>query len=267
MPEAAAGKDASRVRTGVAGLDAMLGGGLPRGSVTLLRGGPGAGKTTLAMQFLAQGVRDGERGVYLSLEEPVHEIVANATRHGWEVDKLVETGMLQVHSLVLTRVKDFLKSDATQGNWLISIESTSSSSGFSGEFRADGLAQLVGRLIRDTSAHRLVFDSLTMFTSQFEHRVDLHMETLDLIRGLSKTGCTTLFIAHTDPAGSHVFAAEEYLSHGVVNLHFMQQGNRFLQAIQVLKMRGITHDRELRPYRIGEGGVTVYATESVLGGA
>lgn len=256
----------ARVSTGIAGLDAMLHGGVPRGSVTLVRGGPGAGKTTLAMQFLVDGAQAGERGLYLSLEEPVDEIVANASHHGWPVADLVAKGDLVVHALTLTRVKDYLKTDAAQQNWLISMESTANRAGFSGEFRAQGVAQLVSRLVRDAGAKRLVFDSLTMFTSQFEQRVDLHLETLELIREISKEGCTTMFVAHADPQGAHVFAAEEYLCHGVVNLHFMQQGSRAHQAIQVLKMRGIAHDRELRPYRITQGGVHVYETESVLGG-
>lgn len=256
-----------RVKTGVTGLDAMLQGGLPRKSVTLLRGGPGAGKTTLAMQFLLAGAAEGERGLYLTLEEPVDEVVGNAARHGWPIEERIKEGSITVHSLALTRVKDFLKTDSAQQNWLISMESTSTRAGFAGDFRADGLASLVSRLIQDAGAKRLVFDSLTMFTSQFERRVDLHMETLDLVRGLAKEGCTTLFVAHSDPLGAHVFEAEEYLAHGVINLHFLQQGSKVLQAIQVLKMRGIQHDRELRPYRISESGITVYNTENVLGGS
>lgn len=256
-----------RVRTGVAGLDTMLGGGVPEGSMTLVRGGPGAGKTTLAMQFLMQGIKDGEKGLYLSLEEPVAEIVANASRHGWDLETLVAEGKLTVHSLTLTRVKDYLKTEGAQQNWLISMESTSRSAGFAGDFRAEGLAQLVTRLVTDAGAERLVFDSLTMFTSQFEQKVDLHMETLQLIRSLAKVGCTTYFVAHADPMGAHIVAAEEYLSHGVISLHSTQQGGKFVQAIQVVKMRGISHDRELRPYRITDNGIAVDPTESVLGGS
>ena len=255
-----------RLGTGVAGLDEMLGGGLPAKSVTLLRGGPGAGKSTLAMQFLVEGARRGEKGLYLTLEEPIAEVLEHADAFGWDARELVRKGELAIHTLTLTRVKDYLKDSPGAANWLASIESSSTAAGLSGEFRSDVLSSILLRLISESGAKRLVLDSLTMFTSQFEHRVDLHMETLDLIRQLAKAGTTTIFIAHADPSGAHTFAAEEYLSHGVINLHYVQHQARVTQAIQVLKMRGAAHDRELRPYRIGESGFAVYPQESVLGG-
>jgi KaiC/GvpD/RAD55 family RecA-like ATPase len=255
-----------RAPTGIEGLDAMLGGGLPRGSVTLLRGGPGAGKTTLAMQFLMAGLAHGEKGLYLSLEESADEIVANAARHGWAVDKAIAERRLTIHVFALTRAKDYLKTQGASESWVLSIESGPANAGYAGEFRADALGALAERLVREMDAKRLVFDSVTMFTSQFERRVDLHMETLDLVRSLMKSGCTTLMTAHTDPQGTHVISPEEYLAHGVINLHFLNAGAKAVQAIQIHKMRGIGHDREMRPYRLGDHGLTVYPGETVLGG-
>lgn len=255
-----------RVATGVEGLDAMLGGGFPRGAVVLLRGGPGAGKTTMSLQFLFEGIKRGEKGLYVSLEESEAEIVANASQYGWDFQGALDAGHLVIHSLRLQRVKEYLKTDASQANWIVSIESSKSGSGMSGDFRADALGALLARLVRESGARRLVFDSLTMFTAQFEHRTDVHMETLDLIRGIMKEGCTTMFTSHQDPAGSHVITPEEYLSQGVVSLHSIQQPNRLQQAVQVMKMRGTRHEREMRPYRITDAGMVVYHTETVLGG-
>lgn len=254
------------VPTGIPGLDAMLGGGLPKRSVVLVRGGPGAGKTTLALQFLFEGVRRGERGLYITLEEGPLDIVQNASQYGWDFDGAIKSGALVIHTLRLSRVKDYLKSDAAQGNWIITMESTDKAAGFSGDFRAEALSAIISRLVRESGANRLVFDSLTMFTAQFEHKVDLHMETLDLVRGLQKEGCTTLFTAHQDAGGAHIITAEEYLSHGVISLQFLQQSGRFLQAIQVVKMRGARHAREMRPYRIADEGILVYPNETILGG-
>lgn len=257
--------DAPKSSTGIAGLDAMLGGGLPAGSVTLVRGGPGAGKTTLAMQFLLAGLARGEKGLYMTLEESAEEIEANAHRHGWPVAKAREDGLLAIHAFALTRAKDYLKTEGARDSWVLSIEGGKSSSGFAGEFRSDALGSLADRLVRETGAKRLVFDSVTMFTSQFERRVDLHMETLDLVRALMRSGCTTLMTAHADPGGAQLVSPEEYLAHGVVNLHVLQQGAKSAQAIQVHKMRGAAHDREMRPYRIEQGGLVVYPNETVLG--
>src|SRR5436190_11787038 len=81
-----------RVRTGIEGLDDVLDGGLPRARVYLLSGVPGTGKTTLAMQFLLEGVRNGEQSVYVTLSETAEELRAAAESHGWNLDgvQLVE---------------------------------------------------------------------------------------------------------------------------------------------------------------------------------
>src|SRR5690242_11140654 len=74
-----------RVRTGIDGLDAVLGGGLPSHRVYLLSGEPGTGKTTLAMQCLREGVREGERCLYITLSESTEELRTAAASHGWDL--------------------------------------------------------------------------------------------------------------------------------------------------------------------------------------
>src|SRR5215213_9648531 len=71
--------------TGVVGLDAILGGGLPRDRLYLIDGDPGTGKTTLALQFLLDGVARGERGLYVTLSETADELQASAESHGWSL--------------------------------------------------------------------------------------------------------------------------------------------------------------------------------------
>jgi circadian clock protein KaiC len=83
---ASAGAEAA---TGVPGLDAILGGGLPRDHVYLVQGDPGAGKTTLALQFLLEGAAKGETGLYITLSESRRELMAVARSHGWELDGIV----------------------------------------------------------------------------------------------------------------------------------------------------------------------------------
>src|SRR5690349_14741778 len=77
-----------RIATGVKGLDGILGGGLPRNRIYLLEGNPGTGKTTLALQFLLEGVRRGEPGLYVTLSETKEELVGVAQSHGWSLDGL-----------------------------------------------------------------------------------------------------------------------------------------------------------------------------------
>jgi circadian clock protein KaiC len=72
--------------TGIAGLDDILGGGLARNHLYLIEGDPGTGKTTMAMQFLMEGVRRGQKGLYVTLSESKAELLEIAESHGWEID-------------------------------------------------------------------------------------------------------------------------------------------------------------------------------------
>ena len=76
------------VSTGVPGLDTLLCGGLPADRLHLIQGRPGAGKTTLALQFLLDGAAKGERGVYGPLSEPAAELRGIAASHGWSLDSV-----------------------------------------------------------------------------------------------------------------------------------------------------------------------------------
>ena len=76
----------ARAATGIEGLDNVLGGGLPRGHLYLVEGTPGAGKTTLGLQFLLEGREQGERGLYVTLSETAEELHIVANSHGWSLD-------------------------------------------------------------------------------------------------------------------------------------------------------------------------------------
>src|SRR4051812_30822162 len=77
-----------RASTGIVGLDDILYGGFPRHRLYLLQGDPGVGKTTLALQFLMEGVRNGEPGLYITLSETRDELLQVAVSHGWDIDSL-----------------------------------------------------------------------------------------------------------------------------------------------------------------------------------
>lgn len=80
--------DDERLRTGIGGLDDVLGGRFDPDRLYLVEGEPGTGKTTLALQYLLEGARRGERGLYVTLSESEQELPLVATRHGWSLDEL-----------------------------------------------------------------------------------------------------------------------------------------------------------------------------------
>src|SRR5476651_1675233 len=82
--------EGDKARMGVSGLDEILSWGLSRGHIFLLEGMPGAGKTTIALQFLLEGASRGERGLYITLSETEQELRQSATSHGWTLGQEIE---------------------------------------------------------------------------------------------------------------------------------------------------------------------------------
>ena len=85
-----------RVKTGVVGLDDLIEGGIPKGSVVLIAGSPGTGKTIFGLQFLVEGIKSGEKALYISFEENRLAIVDQAKQFGWDLDKLEKNGKLKI---------------------------------------------------------------------------------------------------------------------------------------------------------------------------
>src|SRR5436190_10919937 len=93
-------EDSERCPTGVEGLDDILAGGLPRGGFYLIQGDPGSGKTTLALQFLREGLRRGEKVFYITLSETKPELLQVARSHGWSLDKIAVLDLSVVENLL-----------------------------------------------------------------------------------------------------------------------------------------------------------------------
>jgi circadian clock protein KaiC len=92
-----------RVKTGVVGLDALVEGGFPKGSVVLLSGSPGTGKTIFALQFLVEGCKNGEKGFYISFEENRQSIIDQARQFGWDLEKYEKAGKLKIQCFNMPR--------------------------------------------------------------------------------------------------------------------------------------------------------------------
>src|SRR4026207_2258353 len=94
----------SPVSTGIEGLDDVLRGGFPANRLYLIQGDPGVGKTTLALQFLLEGARTGEPGLYITLSETKDEIETVARSHGWDLD--------QIHLYELSSIEQKIRGDS-----------------------------------------------------------------------------------------------------------------------------------------------------------
>src|SRR5829696_7752886 len=131
----------SKVPTGIAGLDEISGGGLPRGRTTLLVGGSGSGKTILALQFLVNGARRGEAGIFVAFEETPERIVANAETFGWDLQSLQQDNL---YFMDAQPMPDLIQS---------------------GTFDLSGMLAALGEKVSELKASRIVFDALDIVLS------------------------------------------------------------------------------------------------------
>jgi KaiC/GvpD/RAD55 family RecA-like ATPase len=228
-----------RVPTGIPGLDEMLRGGLPQGRTVLLLGGPGAGKTILAVQFLVKGIYEhNENGVYVSLDESREELYAEMKAFGWRLEEAEKAGRLSFVDAHPRRVR---------------------------RFDLDRLFSQIRREVKRVSAKRIVVDPLTSLVLVYPDVVRRREAILDIFSTLNELGTTNIATlelrARGVERGVHL---EEYLANGVILLQRVRVGRTMTKIIEIEKMRGIEHDDQPRPYRITEMGIEVYSGETVF---
>ncbi|HUJ77997.1 MAG TPA: ATPase domain-containing protein [Thermoplasmata archaeon] len=224
-----------KASTGVAGLDEMLGGGFPEGHVVLVTGLPGTGKTCLGLEFLLAGVARGEKGVFLSLEEDVPQLLASARQFRWPVDAAVEQKLLQIVRLDPRETKQSLH--RVQGE--------------------------LGKELTSLGAKRIVLDSVSLLNMLSDDEPSRRATLFALAGACRDAGATTVLTAEADPLHPEVSrdGLSEYVADGVVVLGYARgaDGRRVGLSLRVLKMRRTAHARTVQPYVIGPNGLVVDA--------
>jgi circadian clock protein KaiC len=230
MPEAVG---ATRVKTGIRGLDEILGGGLPSRRVHLIQGSPGAGKTTLALQFLLEGASHGERGLYISLSETREEVHTVAASHGWDLDGIT--------------IFEASRLGEEDENTLFDTSEVEL-----GE-RMDAIVSEVARV----EPTRLVVDSCTELRLLAQSPVRYRRQILALKHRLVEANRTVLLLDNPSPGAPDVLL--QSLAHGVLTLEHSQSelgGER--RQLSVTKMRGVAYRGGYHDYSIVTGGVVVF---------
>jgi KaiC/GvpD/RAD55 family RecA-like ATPase len=237
-----------RVSSGVSGLDMMLGGGFPCNRIVLVRGGPGSGKTTLCMQFILDGLMKNERGIYVTLEEPLDLVRENMNLFGWDLKSYEEKGLLKL----------------VDGSNLVNKELDSGGYDRQSKLVMTGVSDILRRVVAQFGAKRLAIDPITSAVIQQRFPTDKRFEILELIRTLRKLGCTSLISSEfSSSEGEGDFYVEEYLADGVVVLTKSLCDFRLIRTARIEKMRGVKHDDQPRKYEIMDKGLMIYHTESV----
>ncbi|AKH98404.1 circadian clock protein, KaiC [Halanaeroarchaeum sulfurireducens] len=229
-----------RIDLGVQGLDDMIQVGVPERSLIVAMGGAGSGKTTFALQFLHEALANGNRGVYITLEESYGRVIQSAREKGWEFGRYEDEGRLAVVDL----------DPVDMANSLTSIRNE------------------LPRLIEAFDASRLVLDSVSLLEMMYDDQATRRTEIYDFTRALKDAGVTTMLTSEAD--ADNPFASRygiiEYLTDAVFVLRHVRpedfQETRL--AIEIQKIRDANHSRETKPFEITNTGLSVYRQANIF---
>ncbi len=246
-------KSVARTPTGIPGLDEMLGGGFPQGRVLLVLGEPGAGKTILCSQFLANGIsKFGENGLFVSMEEGKSYYAREMALFGWDFAAAEKEGKFTFVDASPIRA---IPGEVKVGKLTIGRQ----------DFSLISLIEVIRNNAKTIDARRIVVDPVSLLLFQYTDETQRRKALLDLVEALSETGATCLLASELGRVGlkGRTLQIEEYLVHGVVMMQTTGAGRT--RIIQVEKMRETSIDRQARPYTITESkGIEVHPRESVL---
>jgi circadian clock protein KaiC len=223
---------AKRLRMGVPELDAMMGGGIPEGDSLLIAGSSGTGKSLLATQFIAEGIRRKEPGIVAVFEERPEEYTGRAGSFGLDLKAAIRDGMLRV---IYLRPLD------------LSVDET--------------LHEILDA-IRTMKAKRLVIDSLAGFEMALApgFRMDFRESLYRMIFSLTGIGVTILSTLELHESFTELpFSTFDisFLTDDIIRLRYVEIEGELRKILLVVKMRGGDHSKEIREYKITAQGVVV----------
>ena len=225
-------KSLDRVPSGVPGLDEIIGGGFLPGRVYLITGPPGSGKTTMGVQFLVEGARNGEKGVFVSLVEDPRVILQDMLRYNFGLLGYIKSKTITFHDLgrILLRTEYRL-------TW-------------------NELFNSILQIISEEGIKRAVIDSFTSMEHLVKDPENKRWALGRFIRALQELETTTLITS--EMLQGERYTDEHYLVDGVLVIHHFMRNYQMVRAMQVLKMRGVPHDSNLKRIRFTDGGIKVY---------
>lgn len=225
------------VSTGVSGLDEILQGGLPRRRVYLVQGGPGAGKTTLGLQFLLEGARRGEGALYVTLSETPDELQAISASHGWTLDGIT------VHPL--STPEEMLQ--AEKRNTLF----------HPAEVELNETVSRVLELVDKLKPSRIVFDSLSEMRLLAGDSLRYRRQILSLKQQFASRSATVLFL--DDGAFENANFQVQSIAHGVIALERdTPEYGAVRRRLEVIKLRGVDFVTGKHDFFIQPSGLRVF---------
>ena len=227
-----------RVITGIKGFDKLVDGGFPLGSIVLLSGQPGTGKTIFGLNYLFNGAKKfNERGVFITLEEDRNSLLEQAKQFGWDLAKLERDGLLQ-----LITIRTF-------------------------ELKKGYMEQLFSK-VEKFGAKRLVIDSLSSLSikiptaymklnevNDFAIRRFIY-EFTDKLKDIN--GITTLLTQQSSENLVDKSDLAEFMCDGVIKISFEPMGGKYSRSLIVKKMRRTRNEEDIHPLEISKDGIVIH---------
>lgn len=237
MDNRATDETSTTIRTGIAGLDDILGGGLDSDRLYLLEGEPGTGKTTIALQYLLEGVGRGEKGLYVTLSESERELRLVAKRHGWSIDQL------SVFELVPPEASLDPDRELTLFH--------------PSELELGETTKLIFERVQEVQPLRVVFDSLSEMRLLAQNSLRYRRQILALKHFFAGRRCTVLLL--DDLSSQHGDLHLHSIAHGVITLQQLALDyGAERRRLRIKKMRGISFRGGYHDFIIETGGVRIF---------
>lgn len=225
----------TKICTGISGFDDLFDGGIIAGNTVLVEGIPGAGKTTLGVEFIYRGIRDfGDPGLVLTFEQFPESLYRDARSLGWDLEALEKENKLRV---ICTSPDVVLRPDTS----------------------------FLEEAARSIGAKRVLVDSVSHFRQVVHHSLKLRQAVYSFCNGLRRLGLTSFLIKELEGDTEDYHSFEEFLVDVVVRLHYeAREGLSRQRTVEVVKSRGQPHLSGRHSFQIKEGCTRVFPLRPIL---
>ena len=218
-----------KAATGITSLDEVIGGGFFRGTTILVAGSSGTGKTIMGLQFLIEGAKENEKGLFISFEESDKEIMRNISSIGWKLNGIIDSGRFEFYC-------------AYPENMV-----------------ADEIISILEQKLIEGHHNRVVIDSISRLSRCMEERA--YLDFLKRISAVCRENMSTLMVLGESTGGDSINAVSEMnissLVEGIVLLRHIEVLGEMRRSMIIVKLRGAQHDKRIKEFVIGDGGITL----------
>jgi len=215
--------------TGIKGFDELIGGGFSRGSIINVTGPTGSGKTIFAGQFIYNGLKMGEGGMYISFAERKRTFFRNFAKFGWDLSSYEKEKKFVFLEFPISEISNFRQQENSFFNMIISL-----------------------------GIERIVIDPITPLALLYENEVKRFQELLALINMLRGWGTTNIIVS--EPEKIRPIGLVPIVD-GVIELNRERRKGYRIRTIEILKMHGVAYSEKICPFKIGKKGIVVYPNQ------